>query len=371
MRTITFILFYFSFLQAICSQNLNPKTEKDVYDYLNSKNTSLDKIEGIYKKYNMLSIDNGAWRDKGKVLKKAIIRSTVDTSEFLIYEIESSGILKINEDKINKSYAYKYIIPVKKDPIKDLEFINGNSFQSIVVEQYDTELGLLRVNVNYDRIYPTKEDIQVWNLNSKPKIGTGTGFLINESLIITNYHVIKDAKKIELTNSVNNKEIELKLIGYDKANDLAILKPEQPLNKKKNPISITFTSQLQGKSIFVLGYPLVETMGKEVKLTNGIISSQNGFQDDITSYQISAPIQPGNSGSPVFSMEGKLIGIASSKHSEAEGVGYCIKTSYLKLLLESYSISIDNTRGLELSKLKFEDKIKTLKDYVFNIQVEY
>lgn len=75
-------------------------------------------------------------------------------------------------------------------------------------------------------------------------------------------------------------------------------------------------------------------MGDEIKLTNGIVSSKTGFQGDITSYQISAPVQPGNSGGPLFDKQGNLIGIINSKHASAENVSYGVKSSYLTGLIE-------------------------------------
>lgn len=66
-------------------------------------------------------------------------------------------------------------------------------------------------------------------------------------------------------------------------------------------------------------------MGDEIKLTTGVISSKTGFQGDVSLYQISAPIQPGNSGGPLFDNKGNLIGIVNAKHKGAENVGYAIK----------------------------------------------
>ena len=67
----------------------------------------------------------------------------------------------------------------------------------------------------------------------------------------------------------------------------------------------TTTSEV-GEEVFVLGYPLTATMGDEIKLTTGVISSKSGFQGDISQYQISAPVQPGNSGGPLFDSKGNI-----------------------------------------------------------------
>lgn len=108
-------------------------------------------------------------------------------------------------------------------------------------------------------------------------------------------------------------------------------------------------------------------MGSEIKLTTGVISSKTGFQGDISCYQISAPVQPGNSGGPVFDSKGNLIGIIRSKHLDADNVGYAIKTSYLKLLVDSCAPDTimpisDNTYPLSLP-----ENVKRIKNFVFII----
>ena len=75
-------------------------------------------------------------------------------------------------------------------------------------------------------------------------------------------------------------------------------------------------------------------MGRDIKLTTGIISSKTGYEGNVSQYQISAPIQPGNSGGPLFDKDGNIIGIIQAKHSQAENAGYAIKASYIKNLFD-------------------------------------
>ncbi|MEZ7938527.1 MAG: trypsin-like peptidase domain-containing protein, partial [Schleiferiaceae bacterium] len=98
--------------------------------------------------------------------------------------------------------------------------------------------------------------------------------------------------------------------------------------------------------MFVLGFPYaLSLLGSEVKLTDGKISSQSGFQGYSKTYQISAPIQPGNSGGPLFNDDGDVIGVVSSKFTEGENVGYAIKSDYLLNLLESNNINYNNNNS--------------------------
>ena len=108
-------------------------------------------------------------------------------------------------------------------------------------------------------------------------------------------------------------------------------------------------------------------MGDEIKLTTGVISSKTGFQGDVSLYQISAPIQPGNSGGPLFDGNGNLIGIVNAKHRGAENVSYAIKASYLNNLAESASsISLLPTNN-SVSGMSLSNKVKSLKNFVFMI----
>jgi S1-C subfamily serine protease len=111
-------------------------------------------------------------------------------------------------------------------------------------------------------------------------------------------------------------------------------------------------------------------MGDEIKLTNGIISSKTGFQGDITSYQISAPIQPGNSGGPLFDKFGNLIGVINAKHIGAENVSYAIKVSYLKNLIDLLPTEPTLNNINVLKNLSLSDQVKQLNKFVYIIEVK-
>ena len=109
-------------------------------------------------------------------------------------------------------------------------------------------------------------------------------------------------------------------------------------------------------------------MGDEIKLTTGVISSKTGFQGDVSLYQISAPVQPGNSGGPLFDSKGNLIGIVNSKHTGAESVGYAIKASYLSNLVESSVSSSILPSNNTISSQPLTGKVKAVKNFVFMIE---
>jgi V8-like Glu-specific endopeptidase len=171
---------------------------------------------------------------------------------------------------------------------------------------------------------------------------SGTGFLIsNNGYITTCYHVIEDATEITVRgiNSDFDKKYNAKIIASDKSNDLAILKVECELESSIK-YSMKWDISDVGQEVFTLGYPLKTTMGEEIKLTNGIISSKSGFQGDVTTYQMTVPVQPGNSGGPLFDKNGYVIGVVSAKHAGAENAGYAIKTNILRNIIQSISQDI-------------------------------
>lgn len=201
---------------------------------------------------------------------------------------------------------------------------------------------------------------------------SGTGFALKDGYVVTNYHVAGNAKSIEIYGINGNfeKAYNADIVGVDKVSDLALLKiSDESIARTVNPPYSFYPSMVDvGENIYVLGYPLTQSMGDEIKLTNGIVSSKSGYEGDVTLYQISAPIQPGNSGGPMFDMKGRLVGVVCAKHTGAENASYAIKTSYLKNLIESVSsASILPTSIAPMSK-ELKDQVKKVKDFVYMIK---
>ena len=168
---------------------------------------------------------------------------------------------------------------------------------------------------------------------------SGTGFALSSNgYIVTNYHVTNGANSIKVRgiNGDFSKTFAAQVVIEDKNNDLSIIKINDSHFTSLGNIPYVIANKTVdvGSTIFVLGYPLRATMGNEVKLTNGIISAKSGFQGDVTSYQVNASVQPGNSGGPLFDSKGNIVGVINAKHLGAENVSYAIKTSYLYNLID-------------------------------------
>lgn len=230
----------------------------------------------------------------------------------------------------------------------------------------------VKIDLSCVKKFPTQSLFEEFKKEKTEKVKnwTGTGFALKNNYVVTNYHVVEGAKSI-LIQGINgnfSSKHSATIAATDKVNDLAILRVNGVNVLSTNiPYSIKTSTSDVGEEIFVLGYPLTSTMGDEIKLTTGVVSSKTGFQGDVSLYQISAPIQPGNSGGPLFDSKGNVIGIVSAKHNGAENVGYAIKTSYLRNLMESVIPLNVFPQTNCISTQNLSGKVKALKNYVYYI----
>ena len=215
----------------------------------------------------------------------------------------------------------------------------------------------------------TTELVSVWE-------GNGSGLIIDgEGYVVTSYHVIEDANEISIQMPSNDaKDLKAKVVIKDKENDLAILKivdsAYQPLESIK--YSIATENADVGTDVFTLGYPMaLAKMGTEVKFTEGSISSKTGYEDDVSNYQISVPVQPGNSGGPLFDYDGNLVGIINAKivGAAVDNVSYAIKAAYLLTLIDSSKDEITPPKH-DMSGMELKSLIKMVDDYVVMIKVK-
>ena len=199
----------------------------------------------------------------------------------------------------------------------------------------------------------------------------GTGFAISSSgYIVTNYHVVEGGNNIQVLGIKGDfsKKYTAKVVLFDEKNDLAILKVGVSLGTL--PYIFRKSMASVGESVFVLGYPLTASMGNEIKLTDGLVSSKSGFGGDITLYQISAPVQPGNSGGPVFDKSGNVIGVICAKHLNAENASYAVKLTYLTSLIESISTPPTLPSSSLMSGQSLPQQVKMASKFVYQIIVD-
>lgn len=207
---------------------------------------------------------------------------------------------------------------------------------------------------------------------------SGTGFAISSNgYIATNYHVVENASLIHVKGIKGNftKSMTAKIVVVDKNNDLAIIQIDDPSFTSLGTIPYTFKNSFAnvGEDVFALGYPLTEIMGDEIKLTNGIVSSKTGIQGDVTMYQVSTPIQPGNSGGPLFDKNGNVIGVITASINRrlnlTENVNYAIKINYLKNLIDVLPTKINLLQNNILNGKSLSDQAKLAGAYTYQILI--
>jgi serine protease Do len=204
---------------------------------------------------------------------------------------------------------------------------------------------------------------------AKPKFEANfraTAFLLDgNGFLITNAHVIDNARNIIVENK-KGEEFFAKAVYVDKITDLAILKISDTSFKKVLDLPYTFPkySAELGEHIFTLGYPR-----EEVVYGEGYLSAKSGLYGDTTAYQISISVNPGNSGGPVVNKNGEIIGIISSKETNADGVVFAIKSKNIYAAIKaSGNDSIKLPTVNTLKGLERVQQIQKLEDFVYMIK---
>jgi serine protease Do len=172
----------------------------------------------------------------------------------------------------------------------------------------------------------------------------GSGFLIDEEgHIITNAHVIENAKYVWIQIPVlGRQKLEVTVVGICPDRDIALLKisDEGVLNLREALGQIPYVqlgdsdAVQNAESVLVLGYPLGQY---HVKSTTGVVSGKEFVLNGML-LQITAPVNPGNSGGPVFNAQGQVIGIAVAVAVEAQNVGYATPVNELKIILDELHV---------------------------------
>jgi S1-C subfamily serine protease len=194
---------------------------------------------------------------------------------------------------------------------------------------------------------------------------TGSGFFIaQDGFLITNEHVVKDAAQIRLLTRAGL--ISAKVVKVDAANDLALLKAEGRFAAL--PVAASRGVKLGG-TVVTVGFPNIGLQGFAPKLAKGEIASLSGAGDDARYFQISVPVQPGNSGGALVDERGNVVGVVSAKLSASaalktsgalpENVNYAVKSSYLLSFLESVPEVSAKLKEPNTKEMKFEDVVKS------------
>jgi len=311
------------------------------------KGHELDPIEGIWiLKENLHG---------GQIFEIAIVPNTFDYPrykqfDFIGITVDSTGFVKKGETKllIKKVSENRYkgkLIYILKDAM-------SKTTQSIDMEfSLDDECKRFSSTMPPMGIFGSEWEVlaeKTWPEDSGIKgdmPGAGTAFFVNNDVLVTNEHVVRGFKTGKIRYRDNIYQVDV--IGRDEVNDLALLKVRFNDYKTLTSVKALRMGDVYGveagETVFTIGYPLIRELGVSPKISMGIINSLTGMNDDPRMYQISIPLQPGNSGGPIFDENGGVIGVAASglnvayymkvKNFSPQNVNFAIKADYINNLL--------------------------------------
>jgi len=213
------------------------------------------------------------------------------------------------------------------------------------------------------------------NTPVKPRITSpgnfrGTGFALSSNgYIATDYHIIRDADSVYVQNAAGE-SFHAKVIYTEPKYDIAILQINDPAFKDLGNVPYNFKKSLSdlGEDVYTFGYP-----SGEENFGPGSLTARNGHSGDTTEYQVSIPVNPGNSGGPLLDNKGNVIGIISGRQPDVAGAGFAKKSVYLLKAIQnipSDSLSKDLTLSTKntLAGLSRPQQVKKLKNYVFMVK---
>lgn len=336
-RIIIFALLTISFVCCECA-NAKSKpwptptgvlTKQEIIDKFFT-NRQLDSIEGIW------TTDDGNY-------EIAILKNTFDGNP----EHDFVGVITYSKAKEWKSGQLKalfkktandqiypgiwYMLDKQEENVS-YRFASNTEIKYVLsgtLQEPPTPSSLIRV-------YPSAPDNTESN-NNQRAISSGTGFAVFPDLVVTSYHVVGQRSSIQVT-SVDGVVSKGTLVVKDLANDLAFIKVSGETTF--SPIAIGKPCEVRsGSKVFTVGFPLPSELGNNAKVSEGIINSLTGLDDDPRMYQISIPIQPGNSGGPLLDAKGNVIGVVAAtlnnkylfffKDTIAQNVNFAVKVNYI------------------------------------------
>ncbi|MET0392091.1 MAG: serine protease [Chitinophagaceae bacterium] len=223
------------------------------------------------------------------------------------------------------------------------------------------------INTVKDDVNDVKKGKNIPVINYKT---VATGFFIDpKGLMITNAHVVKDSRNIRVFNT-KGEQFNAFVVQLDIPRDVAIIKIDDPKFKPyaSLPYGIRKSASDIAEPIFTLGFPRDEIVYGE-----GYLSARTGYRNDTLSCQIAVPANPGNSGGPVFNHNGEVIGILSSKQTQADDVVFAIQSKYIYQAVEQVKKNpvyqhIRIASRSNLAGLSKQQQVQKIEDFVFMVK---
>lgn len=191
---------------------------------------------------------------------------------------------------------------------------------------------------------------------------TGSGSMVSDRFLITNAHVVNNARGIFISGFAGKTRAEPVIV--DETNDLAIVRLSESFGA--SGIAFRDVGVSLGETAVTLGYPLAGLLGRGPQFTSGSVSNLLGPGDDARLMQVTCPIQPGSSGGPVFDDSGLVIGVVTSTLNNAQNVNFAVRSLLVLPLLEA--ANIDFERRAKGSTIPMSEIVKANSRFVWRVE---
>jgi TPR repeat protein len=184
------------------------------------------------------------------------------------------------------------------------------------------------------------------------KVTSGTAFFVSkDGRVLTNAHVVEACREVEVI--VDGRRSSGTVVGKDDGNDLALIATDL------HPVKVAHwrLHVRRGEDVVVYGFPLADVLASTGNVATGNVTALAGIANDSRHLQISAPVQPGNSGGPLFDRNGNVIGIVVSKLNALkvaeligdipQNINFAIKASAAAAFLEAHRVEYDDEKSTD------------------------
>lgn len=327
----------------------------DAYDYSSARIKIKDRSEAIrtYLSEKELTPIQGAWVQGDNAYELVIIRNTSEyykDYDYLGVVIDtreanwSRGQIKLllRETASSQIYSGMYL-GIAHEELGTMFLLSPQN-----VVEFSVPIGSFgnQHRITLVRTFPKDSQVQH---RGETESSSGTGFFVTQDVVATNFHVVKEAKHISL--SVGGSSLQAELLLKDVQNDLALLR----VNTATLPTTVSALKGIKclvlgssdgarsGDAVFTIGFPLSGLLASTPSVAQGLISNMSGIENDPRMFQISIPIQAGNSGSPLLDANGRVIGVVTSTLNSKnmlkttgtlpQNVNFATKSAYLRSIL--------------------------------------
>lgn len=342
---------------TIAQVEFNNKTIKEWREIFN-KYESFEKMEGLY---NVKEISETNANGYLKTTNDAIYATKLINNKLYVFSSVTDKKTNIEQTKLEFQSGF-YFLPLGNNVYKTVfeDIVDSESFKTYfnILESSDvtnslltfeygssTQFETLRSKSIYLKLSAVAKKIYSPRFNNLISISNlvsqGTGFIINnEGYIITNNHVVRNGSYYEVV--YNDKTYKAKFVA-ESTLDLSILKIDS-YNTFYSFVNLGNSDNLKlGTKLFALGFPLESILGNSIKLSDGILSSVNGFLGNSNYFQTSATLNEGNSGGPIFGESGAILGVSTSKLNKGDNIYYGLKINKVKDFLVEENVNFVTT----------------------------